>query len=123
MEAIEASLANPVEVIRWNSNKNYLLELKKAGVSIPLTRVLKSSNTRREAEELVKEAGGLGKVVVKPMVGADGKGTFIIETQEDLDRALKLCKGQELLVQVLSNAIVIVTSFKIKFDRSFFLRF
>ena len=122
MEAIEASLANPVEVIRWNSNKNYLQELKKAGVSIPLTRVLKASNTRKEAEELVKEVGGLGKVVVKPMVGADGKGTFIIETQEDLDRALKLCKGQELLLQVLSNAIV-DTVIKDKFDRSLFLRF
>ncbi len=65
-------LQNPLELIRWNSHKSYLLDLATEGVpSIP-AKILTCPTT----QEVIAAAARLGwaDVVVKPVVGADGEG-------------------------------------------------
>ena len=45
---------------------------------------------------------GCKELVVKPMVGASGKDTLrvVVGNQMDLENVVKLCKKQELIIQV-----------------------
>ena len=59
-------LANPRDVVRWNSDKRYLLQLASHGVSTVPTRFLAPGDP-------VELAGTSGEFVVKPAVGAGAR--------------------------------------------------
>lgn len=61
-----ALLANPVEVIRWNLDKRYLLDLAKAGLPVVPTTYLMPGK-RLDSPE--------GDIVVKPVVSAGARNT------------------------------------------------
>jgi glutathione synthase/RimK-type ligase-like ATP-grasp enzyme len=62
-------LQNPLEVLRWNSHKAYLVELADAGVPVvPTTLVPRGGPT---------PALGSGSLVVKPAVSAGGRSTHL----------------------------------------------
>ncbi|MGW3962298.1 ATP-grasp domain-containing protein [Amycolatopsis sp. NPDC005003] len=59
------SLFNPADVVRWNTDKSYLVELLDAGVAVvPTSLVLPGSSASFPA----------GEFVVKPSVGAGSRG-------------------------------------------------
>ncbi len=60
-------LINPVEVVRWNTHKGYLLDLAARGVPIVPTTLVR-------AGEPMPPIGG-GEIVVKPAVSAGSRGT------------------------------------------------
>lgn len=60
-------LVNPVEVLRWNSEKSYLLDLATRGVEIVPTLLLEPENTDLAA---ACGAHGWDDIVVKPAMGA-----------------------------------------------------
>ena len=62
-------LWNPAELVRWNSDKRYLLELAENGVPI-----IPSFVAPRAALAEAAEASGWEEVVVKPCVSAGGAG-------------------------------------------------
>ena len=62
-------LINSLEVVRWNSTKQYLVELGEQGVPIPKTLIL-------PAGAPLHLGANLGEVVVKPTVGAGGEDVY-----------------------------------------------
>ena len=66
-------LINDSGVVRWNSDKRYLLDMERAGVAIVPTALV----TRDRSVDLAAlcAARGWHDVVVKPAIGASAKGT------------------------------------------------
>lgn len=64
------TLHNPAEVIAWNLDKRYLVDLAEAGVPVVPTTVCE---TGRQVDEAL--AGEPGEVVVKPVVSAGSRAT------------------------------------------------
>ncbi|MGW7411004.1 ATP-grasp domain-containing protein [Streptomyces sp. NPDC054863] len=63
--AAVTTLANPVDVVRWNVDKRYLEDLSRAGVPVV--------DTRYFAPGSVVDLPGEGEYVVKPSVGAGAR--------------------------------------------------
>jgi hypothetical protein len=66
-------LINAAPILRWNSDKRYLLELARAGMPVVPTEHI----ARGQAIDLAARCGELGwrdVVVVKPAIGASAKG-------------------------------------------------
>ncbi|MFY1694220.1 MULTISPECIES: ATP-grasp domain-containing protein [unclassified Solwaraspora] len=64
-------LANPAELVRYNADKRYLLDLQSAGVATIPTTVVDPGDPAADAPESI--AGG-AEYVVKPVVGAGSRG-------------------------------------------------
>lgn len=89
----KTSLWNPSELIAWNSNKSYLLDLQHHGIPVPPTaRIQKGA--RVDLSRLV-HAHEWQRFVVKPSVGANsahlwqGNGEFPAQAQAHLDQLLQ----------------------------------
>merc|ERR1719233_1742752 len=100
LESCEAVLGNQGGVVRWNTHKSYLLQLREKGIRIPEATVLAAGSSLAMVEGQMKRIG-CKELVVKPMVGASRKDTLrvVVGNQMDLENVLKLCKRQELLIQ------------------------
>ena len=74
----------------------------KSGIRIPETAVVQAGSTLTMVEGQMERIG-CRELVVKPMVGASGKDTLkgVVGNKMDLENVLKLCRKQELLIQVL----------------------
>lgn len=64
-------LLNGAAVFAWNTDKRYLLELGAAGVPVVPTRVVLD-------EALATSVAAYGEAVVKPAVGAGGRGVEVV---------------------------------------------
>lgn len=74
-----STLLNGAAAFRWNTDKGYLLDLERAGVPVVPTAVLD------RPEELAAAVGRYaGRVVVKPRVGAGGRGVVVLDPGPDL---------------------------------------
>lgn len=72
-------LMNGARAFRWNTDKNYLLDLERAGVPVVPTALLDDPAALAEAV-----AGISGRALVKPRVGAGGLGVVVLEDGPDL---------------------------------------
>ena len=63
---------NDSGVVRWNSDKRYLLDLEGAGVAIVPTQARHARPARRSGRPV--RARGWRDIVVKPAIGASAKG-------------------------------------------------
>ena len=70
--SLETKLLNPLDVVCWNLNKGYLLDLEERGVPIAPTEWLSESVSVRE----LMEKNGWEKGFLKPVVGASASDTF-----------------------------------------------
>lgn len=68
LSRLRAPLLNPLEVVRWDSHKGYLVELADAGVPVVPTSLVPAGSR-------VDQPGLTGELVVKPAVGASAVGT------------------------------------------------
>ncbi|MEV8531856.1 hypothetical protein [Streptomyces sp. NPDC051211] len=91
-------LQNPAPVVRWNSDKRYLLDLAGAGVPVVPTRFLAPGDGFRE-EDLDAADG----VVVKPSVSAGARDTARYESGRTADAArharMLLDQGRTVMIQ------------------------
>jgi glutathione synthase/RimK-type ligase-like ATP-grasp enzyme len=71
----QAPLLNPPEVIRWNLDKSYLVELAELGVPIVPTRLCRSVEEVGQAVADTVTEVGVPQVVVKPNVSAGSRDT------------------------------------------------
>lgn len=88
-------LLNPIEVVRWNTDKRYLGDLAAAGIPVVPTTFV----TRADA---VKANVVAGKVVVKPTVGAGSKGAKLFHSDPDAALAhvgTLLAEGKVAMIQ------------------------
>lgn len=93
-------VTNPAQVLRWNSDKAYLLDLEGEGVAIVPTALRKSLNDA--ALDFAREIFGSAKLVVKPPISGGADGTFLIGPSDPLPAE---AVGKRMLIQPYLSAI------------------
>ncbi len=104
---------NPVEMIYWNMNKGYLLEVKNAGINIPTTHLLQSIEELESYGNRIKSL--VDGIVIKPVVSASAYGTFLINDFSD-GWADRYWTGHQVAVPMLAQPFI--HSIKTKGERS-----
>ncbi|MGY1529232.1 ATP-grasp domain-containing protein [Luteimonas sp. A649] len=79
-------MSNPADVLAWNSDKRYLLELSARGVPVPPT-VLTRQLTPEQLEEAFADTGA-GELIVKPSVSGGAWNTRRVRRGEPFANAL-----------------------------------
>lgn len=100
LEQQPIKLANPVSVLRWNSDKCYLLELEKASVAVVPTLI----SAALTAEDIAEAAQKFGtdKLVIKPPISGGADGTFRLNPGDPLPSSIV---GKPMLIQPFQPAI------------------
>lgn len=94
LEAEGQPVTNPATVLRWNTNKSYLLDLDRQRVPIVPTRL---TNFLRP-DDLAKARAAFGSkgLVVKPPISGGADGTFLIGIDDPLPDGAAGC---QMLIQ------------------------
>ncbi len=93
--AASTLLLNPLPVIRWNSDKRYLLELARTGIPVVPTRYVQQGTTCEIPPEW-------NRVVIKPAISAGSRETHLIDVGSgtELTPAVRdLIAREDVLVQ------------------------
>jgi glutathione synthase/RimK-type ligase-like ATP-grasp enzyme len=121
LEALGTSVLNPVGTLRWNSSKNYLLELKAKGYPCVAGQILpKGTATTLEA---LHDALEFETLVVKPLVSGGAKNTLKITRgagKELEDKIASLLQEEDFLVQPYIPEIVAVGEYSLIFFNGVF---
>ena len=100
-----AGLANPLDLVRWNSRKTYLRDLEAAGVPVVPT-VFCDRLTRASLDRGFHDLGS-DTLVVKPVVGASASGTRLVRrdstSPDEVGLDERPCLMQPLVTAVLSE--------------------
>ncbi|NII85205.1 hypothetical protein [Pedobacter sp. SG908] len=100
LEAKKVRLLNPIDVVRWNSNKKYLQEIETAGL-----KIIPSAFINKQEDVTLKhffEKFNTNKLIVKPCVSGGAKNTFKVtaENVEEVNQKLnKLIQEEDFIVQ------------------------
>ncbi|MGR7002077.1 ATP-grasp domain-containing protein [Yinghuangia aomiensis] len=84
-------LANPADVVRWNSDKTYLRDLAAAGVPVVPTIWIEPDSTLTLPNE--------GRYVVKPAISAGSRNTGLYDMADASQRALAAGLATQLLAE------------------------
>ncbi len=121
LEALGTSVLNPIGTLRWNSSKNYLLELKAKGYPCVAGQILpKGTATTLEA---LHEALGFETLVIKPLVSGGAKNTLKVTRgagKELEDKITSLLQVEDFLVQPYIPEIVSVGEYSLIFFNGVF---
>jgi glutathione synthase/RimK-type ligase-like ATP-grasp enzyme len=84
-----AILLNPLDVVRWNSDKRYMLYLESKGVAIVPTKIVERGSVLPDVFQLQKEWNHSDAIIVKPVVGASARGLskHILTNDDKLEQA------------------------------------
>lgn len=88
---------NPPEIIKWNTDKHYLLDLEKKGVKI-IPSVLWEPNHEATLAQIISDRGWANGIV-KPTVGASAYKVKKFDTNSALAVEQQLDRSQSWLVQ------------------------
>ena len=80
----QTRVINPVPVMRWNGDKQYLLELEAQGVAVVPTQKFDISHQAPELSALMRQHGH-EEAVIKPAVSGAGRETWRIHESEALE--------------------------------------
>lgn len=97
---------NPVDVVKWNSDKNYLIEIAEKGLKIIPTLAYKAGS-RIDLKQLSDHFGS-NTLVFKPSISAGAKDTFKVDAnnpEETFSKIGKLIDHQDFLVQEFSAEV------------------
>ncbi len=110
LSAIEASscrLFNPLDAVRWNSDKGYLFELNDWGIPIVPTVRMSVTDLASVEDTLTRE--GWRNVVVKPVIGAGGSAVRRAAATEiggTLEQLAAEHPPHEFLIQPLIESVI-----------------
>ena len=93
LEREKTPVANPVPLLRWNSDKRYLAELGERGLAVIPTRMVESLDER--ALKASREDYG-DTLIVKPPVSAAADGTYKLGAEDPVPQAVL---GRAMMVQ------------------------
>jgi glutathione synthase/RimK-type ligase-like ATP-grasp enzyme len=99
LESSKLPVANPVSVLRWNSNKHYLTELAARGVPTIETRAVEALDDATLAEAR-RDYGE--ELVVKPPMSAAADGTYRLGLNDDIPADVA---DRPMLIQPFLRAI------------------
>lgn len=94
LEAQGARLQNPIPLLRWNSDKDYLAQLYGRGVPVVPTEVAEALD--EESLTAIRAHFGCSELVVKPPVSASAYLTFRIREGDPIPEAVR---GRRMMVQ------------------------
>jgi len=100
LEAKKVKLLNPIDVVRWNANKQYLREIEAAGLKI--TPGFFIQNQESVNLEFFFEKFNTSKLIVKPCVSGGAKNTFKVtaENVEEVNQKLNLLiQDEDFIIQ------------------------
>ncbi|HEY2802081.1 MAG TPA: hypothetical protein VGI85_15940 [Chthoniobacterales bacterium] len=100
-------LLNGLDLVRWNIRKTYLRDLAERGVPVVPT-IWRERLRRGELSALVEEVG-TAEVVVKPVIGANARGTFRLDAQTARSRGDEIdayYANRALMAQPFLSAIL-----------------
>lgn len=108
-------VVNHLDLVQWNMDKKYLLDMHRAGFNIPMTEIVDAENVACASalHHRLQEFQSSGPIVLKPAVSASSNNTRLIPDISTLsadDAAyLELCVkgnlGSSLVVQQFEPAI------------------
>lgn len=103
--ASSTELWNPVELLRWNIHRKYLLDLEARGVPVLPTVVLKSDSAATIAE--VCSGRGWERVVLKPATSAGGLGVVVVDggSTDGQDQLVMRLRFGDVVVQPYVDTI------------------
>ncbi|HYI42334.1 MAG TPA: hypothetical protein VD768_01765 [Sphingomicrobium sp.] len=110
LEQQELPVANPVPLLRWNSDKAYLAELGSADV--PTVPTIVAETLDEAALQSARDAFGCTQLVVKPPVSASAFGTFVLRQGDSLPGEVS---GARMMVQPWLGSIVDTGEFSLIF--------
>jgi len=99
-EAAGVPLANPATVLRWNSDKTYLLDFAARGA--PVVPSVFAAAAGPDALAEARSRFGAGPLVAKPSISAGARGVVVIAPGDPLPVA---ALGKPLLLQPMLPAI------------------
>ena len=76
----QTKLINSYELVNWNINKKYLLDLESNGINIVPTRLIKKGST--ETLKSICSIENYGDIVIKPAISAAAYQTYKITSNE-----------------------------------------
>ncbi len=101
LEKNKVNLWNPVQIIKWNSNKKYLLDLEKKGASIIPTKIFNKNNIK-EIPEYLDSLEIYETIIIKPVIGNRSLNVVKINKNKfDINNVefVNLINGTEVLIQ------------------------
>lgn len=94
-------LFNPIETIRWNTCKSYLLDLEQAGIPIIPTHWLETGD--RFDLRMILHENNWERGFIKPRIGATARATFRFDLDEE-----SLLAADDHLKSLLANEAALV---------------
>ena len=94
--AAVSTLANPVDILRWNTDKIYLRDLEQRGIAVIPTKYLDPA-IHNEGRKIHARTPGRGQFVVKPTVSAGSKDTARYRSGDVDDRGEAMRHTRRLL--------------------------
>jgi hypothetical protein len=99
-EAEGLPFSNPIKTLRWNTDKDYLLDLEAAGV--PIVPTIETHCLNMAALEEARAAFGEDVLVVKPAISGGADGTYRLSGNDPVPFDVL---EKEMLIQPLMPAI------------------
>jgi glutathione synthase/RimK-type ligase-like ATP-grasp enzyme len=78
--ATKTYFINPIEQIRWNMDKHYLLDLQEKGINIPPTVMVETGETT--TLEAIHRQTGWKKSVLKPAISGAARHTYLLHADQ-----------------------------------------
>ncbi len=91
LEKQNVAILNPADMIRWNCNKRYLLDIEAQGVSLVPTVFLQKNSAKKTLKQLLKDLSWK-QAVVKPTVSATAYQTWLTSFDNPESDQIKLEK-------------------------------
>ena len=96
-------VCNPVDVVKWNMDKHYLLDLAYRGVNIPDTHIVRKENLESLSIKDVMQTNQWDKCVVKPCISMGGSDVYLLQTTNDVTgmqhKLISLFEGRDIMLQ------------------------
>lgn len=116
LESLKVNLWNPVNVIRWNMNKKYLLDLEKKGVPI-IPTLLFNKEAIKDIRQLIDKKRWK-EVVIKPAIGASAYKILKVNSRQ-IDSQLpymeKVLQETEIIIQPFMEEVITMGEFSFVF--------
>jgi glutathione synthase/RimK-type ligase-like ATP-grasp enzyme len=80
----QTKLINPIEIIKWNINKKYLVEIQEMGFKT-IPTLLSGSFTKEEFKDHFNRMDKGAGVIVKPVIGASSQGIQLIKVASEVE--------------------------------------
>jgi glutathione synthase/RimK-type ligase-like ATP-grasp enzyme len=93
--------ANPIDLLRWNTDKAYLFDLEAAG--IPVVPSLLAMHLTAEDLAMARAKFGTDQLVIKPTISGGADGTYLVSSGQPIPEPVR---NHTMLIQPKMDAIL-----------------